>query len=135
MIKIDQSGCGNYNHNGWRRHLEFRAWSICADPGNMIRIAVGHAHNPHRTCWNHNRKHQQYFDQGGNMDFEGWSHRLSFWAYSNPRPGLIRVCVGQAHNPHRFMINHSDKSQAEWNLTSNNMNFAGWTHHMEFYVK
>jgi len=44
----------------------------------------------------------------------------------------MRIAVGEAHDPHRLMFNHSRIKQDEWNQ-GKAMDVYGWTHKMEFW--
>jgi len=98
-----------------------------------FRIVVGEARNPHRVMINHSSLTQSQWNQGESMTRAGWTHTLAFWAFPSKQPGTIRIAVGQALHPHRAMINHSQKTQAEWDL-GKSMNIAGWMHHTEFWA-
>jgi len=98
-----------------------------------FRVVVGEAHNPHRVMINHNILSQSQWNQGESMTRNGWTHKLAFWAFPSKQPGTIRIAVGQAASPHRALINHSRKTQAEWNLGAS-MTIAGWTQHTEFWA-
>mmetsp|Transcript_95021 Transcript_95021/g.271699 ORF Transcript_95021/g.271699 Transcript_95021/m.271699 type:complete len:290 (+) Transcript_95021:147-1016(+) len=99
----------------------------------IMRIAVGQAHGPHRIMINHSNFTQTQWDAGQTMTTSGWTHRIEFWAYSTRRPGTIRIAVGQAHGPHRTWINHSNFTQDQWDA-GQTMTTAGWTHHVEFWA-
>ena len=117
---------------GWRHYLEFVAFTS-KKPGTK-RIVVGQALGPHRCMFNHRARSQEEWDNGADMNFQGWTHLCSFWAFSSPQPGTIRIVIGEASNPHRAMINHDNLSQSEWNNNENTMNTAGWTHSLEFWA-
>merc|ERR1719238_2219692 len=118
---------------GWEHTTEFLAFSS-HQPGTK-RIVVGEASNPHRCMFNHRGKSQEEWDSGANMNFKGWSHLLSFWAFSSPQPGTIRIVVGECTSGcHRAMVNHSSKCQSEWNNPDTTMDCAGWTHLLEFWA-
>ena len=116
---------------GWTHKMEFEAFSA-QQPGT-IRIAIGEAHGPHRLMINHNSKPQSDWDAGASMDLKGWKHKMDFWVYPTPQPGTIRIAVGEAHEPHRMMINHSYKPQSEWDAGAS-MDFQGWKHKMDFWA-
>jgi len=101
--------------------------------GSTMRIVVGQAWNPHRIMVNHDGKSQTDWDSGMLMNYAGWTHQMEFWAFPTKRSGTIRIAVGQAWNPHRIMVNHDGKSQAEWD-SGMKMDYAGWKHQMEFWV-
>ena len=46
---------------------------------------------------------------------------------------MMRIAVGQAHGPHRCMINHDSIPQEQWDA-GESMTRAGWTHQLEFWV-
>merc|ERR1712113_947579 len=98
------------------------------------KIVVGQAHEPHRMMVNHPEHAQEEFDEGQDMNTQGWEHHMEFWAFAEPMAGLIRVCVGQAQEPHRCMLNHTHRSQMEWNNRENTMDYQGWEHLHEFWV-
>ena len=117
---------------GWRHFLEFTAFSS-PRPGTK-RIVVGEANGPHRCMFNHRNKSQEEWDNGASMNDWGWKELCSFWAFSSPQPGTIRIVVGEAFHPHRAMINHDNYSQSQWNDASLNMSVAGWDHLLEFWA-
>ena len=116
---------------GWTHHIEF--WAYPTRQPGTIRIAVGQAHNPHRTMLNHGNFTQEQWDAGQTMTTAGWTHHIEFWAYPTRQPGTIRIAVGQAHNPHRTMLNHGNFTQEQWDA-GQTMTTAGWTHHIEFWA-
>jgi hypothetical protein len=101
-------------------------------PGTL-RVAVGDAQAPRRSMLNHNAKTQAEWDAGASMSYAGWTHAFDFWADARPRPGAIRVAVGDASAPHRCMVNHESKPQADWDR-GDTMTHAGWTHRTAFWV-
>ena len=68
------------------------------------------------------------------MNYVGWKQQHEFYALDGPKPGSIRVAVGEAKPPHRMMLNHNYKTQEYWNNEKNSMTFAGWTHFYEFWA-
>ena len=48
------------------------------------------------------------------MDYAGWSHYGDFHALDGPRPGTVRLAVGEAMNPHVMMVNHPSMPQEHW---------------------
>ena len=120
---------------GFPQPCVYRGRSIASfsSPLHMLRIAVGQAHNPHRTMLNHGNFTQEQWDAGQTMTTAGWTHHIEFWAYPTRQPGTIRIAVGQAHNPHRTMLNHGNFTQEQWDA-GQTMTTAGWTHHIEFWA-
>lgn len=60
---------------------------------------------------------------------------MSFLAYDRKvGDNTKRVAVGQAHNPHRMMLNHSDKKQDYWDNEANSMTYRGWKHMTDFWA-
>lgn len=116
---------------GWTHMLSF--WAFTAERPGTIRIAVGQAHDPHRAMINHRSFMQSTWDSGQSMSTAGWTHKLDFWALAAPRPGAIRIAVGEANGPHRIMINHDSMQQTEWDAGAS-MSIAGWAHKMEFWA-
>jgi CTP-dependent riboflavin kinase len=116
---------------GWTHQLEF--WAFPQVPAPMMRIAVGQAHGPHRCMINHDSIPQEQWDAGESMTRAGWTHQLEFHAFRFPIPGTIRIAVGQAHEPHRCMINHDSIPQEQWDA-GESMTRAGWTHQLEFHA-
>jgi len=93
------------NWRGWNHKQHF--WAFRERQPDTIRIAVGEAHNPHRVMMNHRNMAQKDYDNGLSMDRHGWKHKQSFWVYPSRRPKTIRIAVGEAHGPHRVMMNLS----------------------------
>ena len=58
---------------------------------------------------------------------------MEFWALSQPQPGTIRIAVGEAHGPHRCMINHEGYTQEQWN-SGQSMTTQRWQHRVEFWA-
>lgn len=81
----------------------------------LVRFALGEAHIPHRTMM---------AQQDCYLDTRGWSHLLSFYAYTSPHPGTACFAVGEAHSPHRIMIAQQD----------GNLDTRGWSHLLFFYA-
>jgi hypothetical protein len=119
------------NDVSWTPRMKFLAYASVM-PGT-IRIAVGDASNPDRVMINHDDKNQDHWNEGASMSYRGWQEKMEFWAFDTPVPGTIRIDVGQASRPHRIMINHSDKSQDQWNQGLS-MTYRGWKNKMEFLV-
>ena len=98
-----------------------------------ICVVVGQAQAPHRMMFNHGDYSQANWDAGKSMSTKGWTHKMEFGALVSPQPGAIRIAVGEAWGPHRMMINHDSKTQAEWD-TGASMSTARWIHKMEFWA-
>eukprot|EP00931_Biecheleriopsis_adriatica_P033004 TRINITY_DN1918_c0_g1_i2.p1 TRINITY_DN1918_c0_g1~~TRINITY_DN1918_c0_g1_i2.p1 ORF type:complete len:554 (+),score=42.61 TRINITY_DN1918_c0_g1_i2:147-1664(+) len=116
---------------GWQHTHSF--WAFRQPVEGTIRIAVGEAHEPHRAMINHDSCPQTEWDGGKSMTMAGWTQYLEFWAFPTQRPGTVRMAVGQAHNPHRIMVNHTSKPQLAWDQ-GQSMTIAGWTQYLEFWV-
>jgi len=58
---------------------------------------------------------------------------MEFWAFPKQQPGTIRIAVGQAHGPHRCMMNHDSYTQQQWN-SGQSMSVQGWQHYFEFWA-
>jgi len=116
---------------GWKHYMDF--WAFSTKQPGTIRIAVAQAWNPHRIMINHSDHKQSEWDSGKKMDVQGWAPFTEFWAYPTKQPGTIRIASGEAWNPHRLMINHSDHKQSEWD-SGKKMDAQGWKHQMEFWV-
>jgi hypothetical protein len=101
-------------------------------PGT-IRIAVGDASNPDCVMINHSSKSQDQWNEGASMNYRGWQEKMEFWAFDTPVHGTIRIAVGQSSRPHRIMINHSDKTQDQWNQGLS-MTYRVSRNKMEFWV-
>ena len=119
------------NREGWTHLLSF--WAFRARRPGTLRVAVGQAYSPHRIMFNQGHHSQADWDAGKSMSTRGWTHKMEFWALVSPKPGAIRIAVGEAWRPHRIMINHASKSQAEWDAGAT-MSTEGWTHKMEFWA-
>ena len=117
------------SREGWTHLLSF--WAFRTWQPGTLRVAVGQAQAPHRVMFNQGDYSQAEWDAGKSMSTKGWTHEMEFWAVASPEPGAIRIAVGEAWSPHRMMINHDSKSQAEWDAGAS-MSTARWTHKMEF---
>jgi hypothetical protein len=92
-----------------------------------VRLVLGQAMLPHRLMISHGTAAGPEAD-AANMSTQGWSHKSNFLAFEQQQPGTIRIAVGEAHSPHRAMIN------SEFMAAGGSMSVAGWTHKMEFWV-
>ena len=82
---------------------------------------------------NHSDHSQSSWNIGKLMTTAGWTHKLDFWVLTASKPGTMRIAVGEAYSPHRIMLNHDTRTQADWD-GGLSMNTSGWTHKMEFLV-
>eukprot|EP00579_Thalassiosira_antarctica_P030714 CAMPEP_0202030366 /NCGR_PEP_ID=MMETSP0905-20130828/64459_1 /ASSEMBLY_ACC=CAM_ASM_000554 /TAXON_ID=420261 /ORGANISM="Thalassiosira antarctica, Strain CCMP982" /LENGTH=185 /DNA_ID=CAMNT_0048594163 /DNA_START=150 /DNA_END=707 /DNA_ORIENTATION=+ len=103
------------------------------DNSATIRIAMGEAMKPHRIMINHSDISQEDWGTGRSMAYNGWTHKMEFWAYPKRHPRTIRIAVGEAMKPHRIMVNQAGISQEDWD-TGRSMTIQGWEHKMEFWV-
>lgn len=103
--------------------------TLIINQNRTIRIAVGEAHEPHRLMMNHRSHSQAEWNSGRSMSIAGWTHKMEFWAYPTEQPGTICIVVGEAHRPHRLMMNIGYESDAVRSMIR-----AGWTHKMKFWV-
>ena len=103
------------------------------DNSATIRIAMGEAMKPHRIMINHSDISQEDWDTGRSMAYNGWTHKMEFWAYPKRHPRTIRIAVGEAMKPHRIMVNQAGISQEDWD-TGRSMAIQGWEHKMEFWA-
>eukprot|EP01052_Picozoa_sp_SAG31_P044819 SAG31_NODE_7954_length_1555_cov_2.806319_2_plen_299_part_00 len=131
MVRDCSVSQNEWKVTGWEHQLEF--YALKQQLPGTIRVAVGQAHRPHRCMINQDAFSQEEWNAGQSMTTAGWTHHLEFWAFKEARPGTIRIAVGQAHRPHRCMINHDSISQEDWNA-GQSMTTAGWKHHLDFWV-
>ena len=68
------------NYSGWTHLFDF--WAFGYNAPGTIRVAVGHAFDPHRAMLNHVDETQEYWnDPNNSMNYGGWEHFYEFWAY------------------------------------------------------
>ena len=119
------------NRKGSTHLLSFWAFKGC-QPGTLC-VVVGQAQAPHRMMFNQGHYSQAVWDAGESMSTTGETHKIEFWPLASPELGAIRIAVGEAWSPHRIMINHDSKSQAELDAGAS-MSTARLTYKVEFWA-